>query len=118
VVGSRPDGWWRDRAGAARALVDGIRRATAAGRLAAPVVVVLEGAARRGVVEGLAGGVEVVHADGSGDDAIVGLARAGDEPVVVVTADRELARRAGAHGAGVVGPRWLLERLDAPPPLE
>jgi uncharacterized protein YaiI (UPF0178 family) len=95
--------------------VDGIRRATAAGRLAAPVVVVLEGEARRGVAEGVAGGVAVVHAAGSGDDAIVGVAGPGDEPVVVVTADRELARRARDLGAGVVGPGWLLERLDAPP---
>ena len=48
VVGSRPDGWWRDRAGAARAFLERVRAAVRAGRLARPVVVVLEGKAREG----------------------------------------------------------------------
>jgi hypothetical protein len=51
VVGSRPNGWWRDRAGASRSLVDRVRAAVAAGRLAEPVVVVLEGDARGGAEE-------------------------------------------------------------------
>src|SRR5581483_1285453 len=46
VVGSRPDGWWRDRPGAARRLYDAIRSAVADGRLEGPVVVVVEGQAR------------------------------------------------------------------------
>jgi hypothetical protein len=32
--------------------------------------------------------------------------------VVVVTADRGLAERVRAAGGTVVGPRWLLDRLD------
>jgi hypothetical protein len=77
VVGSRPTGWWRDRPGAARGLVEEIRAAAAASRLPTPVVVVLEGAARRGAEEGLAAGVQVVHAPEGGDDTLVALGRPG-----------------------------------------
>jgi hypothetical protein len=111
VVGSRPTGWWRDRAGAARHLVEGVRAAARAGAIVVPVVIVLEGAARRGVDEGEADGVEVVHAPGEGDDTIVERAVAATEPVTLVSADRGLRLR--VHGAGVeaVGPTWLLDRL-------
>ena len=111
VVGSRPTGWWRDRAGAARTFVQSIRDATAAGRLSEPVVVVLEGQARHGASEGADGGVEVVHAAGEGDDTLAALAGIGPRPVTLVTADRGLAERARRVGAEVVGPRWLLDRL-------
>ena len=111
VVGSRPNGWWRDRPGAARDLVSGIRRSVEDGKLSAPVVVVLEGQAKRGVGEGTADGVEVVHAPGHGDDTLVAVAAESDEPVVLVSADRELAARVRLTGADVVGPTWLLERL-------
>ncbi len=99
VVGSRPDGWWRDRAGAAARLVEQVRAAGLG-----EVVVVLEGAARPGVPEG----VDVVHAPADGDSTLLALCRPG---VVLVTADRELRGLARAAGADVVGPSWLLERL-------
>jgi hypothetical protein len=111
VVGSRPDGWWRDRPAAANRFVRQIRAATAAYRLTVPVVVVLEGAARRGVAEGVEDGVEVVHAGGEGDDAIAGIAGAAAEPVLLVSADRELRRRTQRDGVTAVGPRWLLDRI-------
>ncbi len=112
VVGSRPDGWWRDRAGAARRLVDRIRSAVDDGRLTGPVVVVLEGAARGGADEGSSGGVTVVHAPAGGDDALVDVAATSTDRVTLVTADRELGRRAGAVGADLARPGWLLGRLD------
>ena len=111
VVGSRPTGWWRDRPGAARDLVDRVRRAVADGTLTGRVVLVLEGQAKRGAEAGTAGGVEVVHAPGHGDDTLAAQAAESDEPVVLVTADRELAERARRRGAEVVGPTWLLDRL-------
>jgi rRNA-processing protein FCF1 len=112
VVGSRPTGWWRDRAGAARTFVEQVRGAVASGVIAEPVVVVLEGKAREGVAEGLADGVTVEHASGSGDDTLVAVAgRPADEKVTLVTADRELRRRAEELGAHVVGPSWLFELL-------
>jgi hypothetical protein len=113
VVGSRPTGWWRDRAGAARTFVGQLRTAVEAGRLVPPVVVVLEGKAREGVESGAADGVTVVHAAGSGDDSLIEVAaKATDQEVTLVTADRELRRRAEALGADVVGPGWLLEHLE------
>nr|WP_201749235.1 hypothetical protein [Micromonospora acroterricola] len=114
VVGSRPNGWWRDRAGAAARLRDSLAPVATAGlptRLAAPVEVVLvvEGAAR-----GVPGtdGVRVVSAAGSGDDTVVDLVEGAPERRrLVVTADRELRERVTALGAEVYGPRWL---RDAP----
>jgi hypothetical protein len=112
VVGSRPTAWWRDRPGAARHLVEQIRTAAAASRLPTPVVVVLEGAARRGADEGLAAEVQVVHAPGGGDDTLVALAARATSPVLLVSADRTLRERVRAHGGESVGPSWLLGRLD------
>ncbi len=114
VVGSRPTGWWKDRAGAARGFVAQVRAAAAGGLVEAPVVVVLEGAAVRGVEEGSADGVEVVHARGEGDDTLAALAAAltgAGKLVTLVSADRELGRRARRAGADVAGPTWLLDRL-------
>jgi hypothetical protein len=111
VVGARPNGWWRDRPGAARDLVIRLRRAVIEGDLAAPVVVVLEGQAKQGAEAGVVDGVEVVHAPGHGDDTLVARVAESNEPVVLVSADRELAERVRQSGAEVVGPTWLLERL-------
>jgi hypothetical protein len=112
VVGSRPTGWWRDRSGAARTFVDQVRAAAASGRLPTPVVVVLEGKARGGVEAGGTDGVTVLHATGSGDDALIGVISGASDQVRLVTADRGLRDRAEALGANVVGPRWLLELLE------
>ncbi|MDQ3979206.1 MAG: hypothetical protein M3314_06605 [Actinomycetota bacterium] len=112
VVGARPTGWWRDRAKAAAQLVERVRATTAASGLSPPIVVVLEGVARQGVKEGVEAGVEVVHAPGHGDDTLLALAAAATEPVVLVSADRELGDRCRAVGSEVVGPNWLLSRLQ------
>ena len=74
------------------------------------MTLVLEGQARAGADEADVDGVEVVHASGEGDDTIAAIAE--DHPeVIVVTADRELARRVRAANAEVVGPTWLLDQL-------
>jgi hypothetical protein len=113
VVGSRPNGWWRDRPGAARSLVERLHAAVGSGRLAEPVIVVLEGAARGGVEEGVTGGVTVIHAPGSGDDTLLAvIADAAGQDVTLVSADRALCRQAEELGADVAGPRWLLGVLD------
>jgi len=113
VIGSRPDGWWRDRAGAARTFVGQLRAAVDSGRIDRPVVVVVEGQARQGVPNGSADGVTVLHAEGSGDDTLVDVvANASNRKVTLVTADRELRRRAESLGSVVVGPSWLLDVLD------
>ncbi|MER6468114.1 NTP pyrophosphohydrolase [Streptomyces collinus] len=107
VVGSRPDGWWRDRRGAAERLRDQLAAEGLPGR-AGPVeiVLVVEGAAR-GVAS--VPGVRVEEAPGSGDDHIVELtAQSPARPRLVVTADRELRGRVTALGAEVTGPRTIL----------
>jgi len=111
VVGSRPDGWWRDRPGAARRLAEGLETAQLPYE---GVVLVLEGAARRGRPEGHKQGLRVEHADGNGDDAVVAeVARqvAAGAEVDVVTADRGLRSRVGAAGGRALGPGWLLDQL-------
>lgn len=144
VVGSVPDGWWKDRPGAASLLLEQVS-ALAAGGVSSSLLdlpfarwwprwtVVLEGEARAAADVGGAGGdggadravgadrgaaagaVGVVRAPASGDDAIVESAQAavqaGDGPVVVVTADRELRDRVEALGAVVHGPSWLRDQL-------
>ncbi|MFF4099349.1 NTP pyrophosphohydrolase [Streptomyces sp. NPDC001903] len=112
VVGSVPDGWWRDRRGAAERLRDRLARRdpAAGGRIEGigaveEIVLVVEGAARG--VESVPG-VRVDPAPGSGDDRIVELAAAyADRGCVVVTADRELRERVRAYGARCVGPRTV-----------
>ena len=101
VVGSRPDGWWRDRAGAAERL---LREVAAAGPGVFPLpdgrvgwvdrpVLVLEGAASRALD---VPGVEVIRALGSGDDTIANIVTA-DGDWAVVTADRALRTRLPPH---------------------
>ncbi|BFP51476.1 NTP pyrophosphohydrolase [Streptomyces griseus] len=110
VVGSVPDGWWRDRHGAAVRLRDALAPYATAGLPGLPgpveLVLVVEGAAR-GVAS--VAGVRVESAAGSGDDLIAGLAAgaAPDRDCVVVTADRGLRRRVEAYGARCVGPRTV-----------
>lgn len=123
VVGSVPDGWWRDRAGAAERLLSRIAELTVTGIPADALdlpehtwfpewSVVVEGQARG--VTSRSDAVQVVPADGSGDDAIVReaarLVRAGRQ-VLVVTSDRELGERVTDAGASVRGTRWLLDLL-------
>jgi hypothetical protein len=107
VVGSKPDGWWRDRAGAAERLRDSLAGVAATGLPDLPgpldLVMVVEGKAKD--IESVPG-VRVYSAPRSGDDAIVEIVAAAgpDGRVVVVTADRELRRRVSDLGADVRGP--------------
>jgi hypothetical protein len=112
VVGSRPTGWWRDRAGAARAFVEQLRTAAGTGKLPTPVVVVLEGRACDGNQAGVADGVTVLLAVGSGDDTLIDVASDTSDQVTLITADRGLRQRAEALGANVLGPRWLFDLLE------
>lgn len=109
VVGSVPDGWWRDRRAAAERLRDRLVAYVEGGLPGRPgpleIVLVVEGAGR-GVAS--VPGVRVVPAPGSGDDRMVELvAESGGRDVLVVTADRELRRRVAQLGAEVTGPRTV-----------
>ena len=111
VVGARADGWWKDRAGAARRLHEELMTADVPQDV---VVLVLEGAAKGGVAAGRDAHVSTVHARGNGDDAIVEQARRASgrgDRVTVVTADRILSGRVARYGAQTLGPQWLLDHL-------
>ena len=125
VVGSVPDGWWRDRAGAPSRLLARVSARAARGVPADALsmdgdlwfpswTAVVEGQAR--AVSSEVAHVEVVAAPGEGDDTIVSVAadlRGRGRDVVVVTSDRGLAQRVAEVGARVHGARWLSDLLDA-----
>jgi rRNA-processing protein FCF1 len=101
VMGSRPDGWWRDRHGAMQRLVNELDALAAAS--GDEIDVVFDGRARE---------IQATHAHvafaGHADDAIAERAAPG---VTVVTSDQGLADRVRRRGGDVVGVRTLLERL-------
>jgi 8-oxo-dGTP pyrophosphatase MutT (NUDIX family) len=113
LMGSRPDGWWRDRAGAAERLIrdlSPVRDRGCAAELfgvdaewAWPrVTFVLEGAARAADATDAHPDVRILRAAGSGDDAIVDAVQS-DTATLVVTSDRELRARVEAKGARTIG---------------
>ena len=116
VIGSRPDGWWRDRAGAARRLHARLTRLVAVSDDA--VTLVLDGRPTSDLPEGVHDDVAVVYARRRGrdaaDDRIVELVGADPDAggLTVVTSDRELARRVRELDAEVIGAGALLRRLD------
>ena len=114
VMGSRPDGWWRDRAGAARRLVTQL--AGVARPAGTVLVVVFDGPARPGGPDPGTTDVEVRYAGTarSADDAIVALV-AGEPtpPTTVFTSDAELSRRVRTEGAKVFGARSLLDLIGS-----
>jgi predicted RNA-binding protein with PIN domain len=113
VMGARPDGWWRDRRGAQRRLVERLEAFAAERR--APVTVVFDGRP-----QDVGGGVRVAVAFArrrgrdAADDEIAALVARQPKPasVVVVTSDAELAARARAAGARVVGAGMFLRELE------
>lgn len=120
VIGSRPDGWWRDRAGAQDRLVAEVRRRAA--RTGDRIAVVFDGRPRADLPEGARGGVLVAWARRPGrdaaDDRIVEEVARDPDPagLTVVTSDRALADRVRALGAKVEGARaWRDGAGDDPP---
>lgn len=123
VVGSVPNGWWKDRAGAAarlRSRLEGLAVSAddlgVEGDVWFPAVsLVLEGLARAGASSPDAGSVSVINAEGSGDDAIVAEVErrvAAGERVLAVTSDRALRERVEQVGAEQVrSAGWLVDLL-------
>jgi 8-oxo-dGTP pyrophosphatase MutT (NUDIX family) len=124
VVGSRPDGWWRDRAAANQRLADRLV-VLAEGGIAADVLgvpyttwwpevrLITEGKAA--TVESAGPWISVLPAPADGDARIVEEVRsavAEHAVVTVVSADRELGERVTALGARVIAPSELLALLD------
>jgi predicted RNA-binding protein with PIN domain len=116
VIGSRPNGWWRDRRGAMRELVDRLRaHAEATGEA---VTVVFDGKPFELSAAGEAG-VAVIFASRGGpdaaDDEIVERVAAEEDPssVAVVTSDAQLAARVRALGLEVISSGSFRHRLDS-----
>ena len=114
VIGSRPDGWWRDRERAIARLVGQVDRWAERGD--ERVTVMLEHAPREQVA---AERVEVAWAPEGGADAADReiLRRLPDwlaeDEVVVVTSDRDLRTKARAAGAEVEPSRPFRAELDS-----
>jgi predicted RNA-binding protein with PIN domain len=115
VIGSRPDGWWRDREAATRRLIDSLKAFAA--DTGEPMTVVLD--AGPAELAGRTGGIEVVlaarHGRDAADDEIVALLEAAAPDAGarrVVTSDSTLAARARALGAEIEGAGRFRDRLD------
>lgn len=115
VIGSRPDGWWKDRHGAMVNLVALLDRWAAA--RSGPVTVVFERPPASAIVSTT---IEVTYAPraapNSADDEIVRLVQAQDDPreSTVVTSDSTLADRVRAAGATVTSAGAFRRALDDP----
>ena len=113
VIGSRPTGWWRDRPGAMRELVELLD--AFADRADERVTVVLDGKPFE-----LDGGEKVTvrfasrRGPNAADDDIAALVESDADPadLSVVTSDGDLARRVRDAGAAVVGAGEFRRRLD------
>jgi predicted RNA-binding protein with PIN domain len=113
VIGSRPNGWWRDRPGAMRALTQEL--GDLAGATGDELTVVFDGQPFE--LEAPAG-VRVEFATRRGpnaaDDDIAGLVERADDPaaLTVVTSDQTLAGRVRGAGASVLGAGEFRTKLD------
>jgi predicted RNA-binding protein with PIN domain len=116
VIGTRPDGWWKDRSAAMVALVEKLDRwAEANGPKGDDVTVVFERPPSTAIRSSL---IEVAHAPraaaNSADDEIVRLVQADTQPceIRVVTSDKVLADRVRSLGASVYPAESFRELVD------
>jgi predicted RNA-binding protein with PIN domain len=114
VIGTRPDGWWKDRKRAMVGLVDRLERwASAEGQ---DVTVVFEHPTSPPIRSSI---IEIGHAPraaaNSADDQIVRLVRAHDRPqeINVVTSDTTLAGRVRNAGAVVHSAASFRKLIDS-----
>ena len=113
VIGTRPDGWWKDRDAAMLRLVDMLERWAASD--GEDVTVVFERAPSPPIRSSV---IEIAHAPkpraDAADDEIIRRLRAAErlEVVRVVTSDRWLADRAMAAGATVEGAEAFRSRIE------
>ncbi|MGI8863443.1 MAG: NYN domain-containing protein [Solirubrobacteraceae bacterium] len=114
VIGTRPDGWWRDRDAAMLRLVDLLERWAASEN--EDVTVVFERKPSPPIRSTV---IDIAHAPkpraNAADDEIIRLLRSDEQPsaVRVVTSDRWLADRAWAVGASVEGADNFRTRLES-----
>jgi predicted RNA-binding protein with PIN domain len=113
VIGSRPDGWWRNRRRAMSTLIEHLDRwASTQGE---DVTVVFEHPLSPPVESAV---ITIAHAPraaaNSADDEIVAMVLAAEHPenIQVATSDRALSERVHAAGASVYPAQRLRELID------
>ncbi|MBY0286479.1 MAG: NYN domain-containing protein [Mycobacteriaceae bacterium] len=113
VVGSRPDGWWRNRRSAMSTLIEHLECwASTEGE---DVTVVFEHPLSPPLESSI---ITIAHAPraaaDSADDHIVTLVQSAENPqdVRVATSDRALSARVGALGASVYPAQRLRDLID------
>jgi predicted RNA-binding protein with PIN domain len=115
VIGSRPDGWWRDRRGA---MLDLVRKLEAYASDTGDEVTVVFDSRPFELPTNSAAGLRVAFASpptrNAADDEIVRMLEQDPDPrsLAVVTSDAELAGRVEARGAAVVGAGGFRRRID------
>ena len=113
VMGARADGWWRDRAGAQRRLVE--RLESFAEARDAPVTVIFDGRPHD-AGGGLRVAVQFARRAGpdAADDDVAALVASHPDPesLIVATSDANLAERVRSSGARVMGAGAFLRELD------
>jgi predicted RNA-binding protein with PIN domain len=113
VIGSRPDGWWRDRGRAMAVLIKRLEQWAAAE--GADVTVVFERPLSPPIESSV---ITIAHAPAaaanSADDEIVRLVRADADPaeIRVATSDRTLSERVQEGGAHVYPAKSLRNLID------
>ena len=114
VMGSRPDGWWRDRRGAQRRLVERLEAFSEARD--EPVTVIFDGRPHD-AGGGLRVAVRFARRSGrdAADDDVAALVARHPDPgsLTVVTSDAALAARVRDAGGEVMGAGEFLRALDA-----
>lgn len=113
VIGSRPDGWWRDRRLAMSTLIERLERwASTEGE---NVTVVFEHPLSPSIESTV---ITIAHAPraaaNSADDEIIRMISAADDlpDIRVATSDRALSERVGALGAAVYPAQRLRDLID------
>jgi nicotinic acid mononucleotide adenylyltransferase/predicted RNA-binding protein with PIN domain len=117
LIGTRPDGWWRDRSGATRRLVASLQ--SLARRTGDRIAVVLDGRPLADLPEGVHDGILVAYAQRAGrnaaDDRIVDEVAHDADPssLTVVTSDRALMERVRQLGAQIERPQAFSRALES-----
>jgi predicted RNA-binding protein with PIN domain len=115
VVGSTPDGWWRDRRGAMRRLARDL--AAFAAQTGEHVTVVFDGAPFAVEAEPVDVRFAAQGGRNAADDVIARLVGEAELPgsITVVTSDRDLVQRVRAHGAEVMPARTFRNSIRSVP---
>jgi predicted RNA-binding protein with PIN domain len=115
VIGSRPDGWWRDRPAAMRRLAVSLQEFAVASE--EPLTVVFDGRPFDLSFQGIEVAFAARRGRNAADDEIAARVEKDESPhtLTVVTSDRELIERVSAAGARHMTAGAFRRLLENPP---